>query len=89
MFEFIKDLFKKEVKEIPGVDRAQISRAKVDSVEVKKFEPKRFEPKKFEPKRLCKVRYNDTDEVVEKPYDEVMNDIFNNERSVTVIGYVQ
>lgn len=89
MFEFIKNLFKKEVKEYPGVDRVQVSRAKVDRIEVKKFEPKRFEPREFEPKRLCKVRYNDTDEVVEKPFDEAMDDIFNNERPVTVIGYVQ
>ena len=89
MFEFIKNLFKKEVKEYPGVTRAHVSRTKVDRVKVQKFEPKKFEPKHFDPERLCKVRYNDTDEVVELPFDEVMNDIFNNERPVEIIGYVQ
>ena len=81
MFEFIKNLFiKKEIKEIPGINRVQVSRTKIDRVEinrvnVKKFEPKRFEPKTFEPARstdkyISVIRYTDTGEVVELDFSD-------------------
>lgn len=89
MFNFIKNLFKKEIKEIPGVDRVKINRVPIKRVEVKKFEPKTFESETYDPNRLCKVHFRDTGEIVVLPFEEALDNIFSNGRPVEIIGYVQ
>lgn len=88
MFEFIKNLFKREEpKRDPRVSYVEVSR-----VPIKKFEPKKFEPERFnttEDDKIWRFRYADTDEIRELPGPEAMNEIMNSSRPVIMEGFVK
>lgn len=87
MFEFIKNMFKREEpKQIPGVTYTKVSR-----IPVKKFEPEEFKPRRFNPdgsQRILRVRYLDTNEIVEKPADEAITETMMSGRPVFIEGFV-
>ncbi len=89
MFEFIKNVFKpKEPKRYPGV-----SYVEVDRVPIKKFEPKQFEPNRFNTagkvENVWRYRYTDTNEIVEKPAREALDEIMRSTRPVVLMGIVK
>jgi hypothetical protein len=88
MLNFIKDLFKREEpKRDPRVSYAEVSR-----VPIKKFEPKQFEPKRFNPARTQKnlrLRYTDTDEVVEMLASDAIDEVMGTTRPVVIEGFVE
>lgn len=87
MFEFIKRVFKREeLKRIPGVTYAEVSRVPIKRVEVKKFEPKKFNPARSG--KLMRMRYTDTDEIVEKPIREAIDEFMGSTRPVVIEGVV-
>lgn len=88
MLNFIKNLFKRdEPKRDPRVSYAEVNR-----VPIKKIEPKRFEPKRFNPARTQKnlrLRYTDTNEVVEMLASDAIDEIMKTSRPVIIEGFVE
>jgi hypothetical protein len=89
MFEFIKRVFKREEpRRIPGVTYAEVSRVPVKRIEVKKFEPNRFNTV-GQVENIWRYRYTDTDEIVEKPAREALDEIMRSTRPVVLMGIVK
>lgn len=87
MFDFIKNLFKREEpKRDPRVSYVEVSR-----VPIEKFEPKQFEPKKVKTirsERLLRIRYTDTNEVKEMVARDAIEEIMVSMRPVVIEGFV-
>ena len=97
MFEFIKRVFKREEpKRISGVTYAEVERIPIEKFEIKRIDPKKFEPKKFEylktspwrSGKLMRMRYTDTDEIVELPIREAIDEFMGSTRPVVIEGVV-
>lgn len=98
MFEFIKKLFKREEpKRIPGVTYVEVDRVPIEKFEIKRIEPKKFEPQRLDFLKGCpwrsgkilRMRYTDTDEIVEKPVGEAIDVVMGSTRPVVIEGIVE
>ena len=88
MFDKIKNLFKhEEPKRYPGV-----TYVKVDRVPIKRFEPKTFEPERHyngKVENIWRYRYTDTNEIVERPASEALDEIMRSTRPILLMGIVE
>lgn len=97
MFEFIKRVFKREEpKRIPGVEYAEVERVPIEKIEFVKYEPKRVDPERYaylkgnpwRSGKLMRLHYTDTDEIVEKPVSEAIDEFMGSTRPVVIEGVV-